>query len=175
MSKSSLPSNLIATPERERFLEELNEHADDAGNLRELGSTEELSDIFNNYARPRRNLRLILIGCVAVYTLVATSGWLIGMSLDATIYEQPFMDQHLWGYFIAMPGFILLIPSLPVVIVLNIALQLLQLQTPLAYQFTAGIAVFTATSFWTFLVYQICFYPHFYLKVFMPKKTYGPR
>jgi hypothetical protein len=136
--------NLLADARRQRFLDELAEHAEDAGDHQVLGAAATYTKAFNLYAMQKRSTQRYILALVALTTFL--------FPFLAILIAQSNVDtlDVWWQGFIVFPAILMLLPLSPGTIVLallpdtlqNFVLSSVIIITPLA-----------ACIFWTILCY----------------------
>ncbi len=145
-------------PKRERFLEELRDHCEDAG-IKDIGNTEIIISSFTMYAQEytrKATMRVILVAIiVAVWSTVSIYALLVENEIGITTGTALAM---LPGWFFAAPVFLMGIMLLQ----LFNALQLTEL-TAVPVEFIMSRILLTipllTTLLWTSVAYMLQFNP----------------
>ena len=158
------PEKLIVSNKKQRFLEELEAHADDAGQGANLGSALDLAETFNGYARPKRNLRIAIIIFIALYAGIADAFLLHGelWENNHTFPDPTLTDQYpILGVILLYPGLFFHLPVAALFIPASLLFPSMMLDA--IFPFITALA-------WGGLTTLICFPPAWLKKIVRRQK-----
>lgn len=139
---------LIADARRKRFLEEIADHLEDAGDPARVGKDATLIEHFNMYAQPRHRTRLFIVFAVSSATLI------IPMWMFTLIHNGG--PNLPWQGILGIPSVGILAPVILPLIILSETFGIPWNLDPLAGE--VGVCVL-ASMFWTTVTYMALFSP----------------